>query len=423
MSDTDAIVQDPVTGLFGFRLEMGRDHGGIRMQARRTGFATATAAKTEHGRLCRQRDAQHPKPRLSDSVQNICEGWVLAREQELEPNTVYSYRWLFGLIYPYVGSVRASRLSARMIERAYRELDVCGYSRTMLRTLNLVLAKAFVEQVGRTLSARRPRESDDERPVWSLAEARRFGDYVADDRLYPLWRLLLVSGLRRGELCALRCGDLEPLQGTLTVRRQLVVEDPGSRVRVKPPKSHNGVRTLVLDPVTLDLLGPLAAGPPSRYMFVGRTGQPMRPDNLTGRFNQLAVAAGVRPIGPHQIRHLVASSLLDAGYGVHEVAERLGHDPATLMRYHTRVSAARRLEATDRIAELMTVADGQAKPPRSQLDCTTSLLSEDGTWAEMNRLSPGTCVSGCKRSRPRRRNTEFKTRLPAVAVGGSGPAG
>jgi hypothetical protein len=44
------------------------------------------------------------------------------------------------------------------------------------------------------------------------------------------------------------------LQGTLTVRRQLVVEDPGSRVRVKAPKSHNGMRTLVLDPATLDLV-------------------------------------------------------------------------------------------------------------------------------------------------------------------------
>ena len=102
-------------------------------------------------------------------------------------------------------------------------------ARSTLRTLNLVLAKAFVEQTGRTLGANKPRESDDERPVWSLAEARRFGDHVREDRLYPLWRLLLVSGLRRGELCGLRCGDLEPRQGTLTVRRQLVVEDPGSR--------------------------------------------------------------------------------------------------------------------------------------------------------------------------------------------------
>jgi hypothetical protein len=143
-------------------------------------FVTETAAKTEYGRLCRQRDAQHPKPRLSDSVQNVCEGWVLAREQELEPNTVYDYRWLLGLIYPYVGGVRASRLGARMVERAYRELEGRGYSRTTLRTLNLVLAKAFVEQVGRTLGVRKPRESDDVRPVWSLAEARCFGDHVVD---------------------------------------------------------------------------------------------------------------------------------------------------------------------------------------------------------------------------------------------------
>ncbi|WP_196279681.1 site-specific integrase [Catellatospora paridis] len=51
---------------------------------------------------------------------------------------------------------------------------------------------------------------------------------------------------------------------------------------------------------------------------------PLRPDNITGRFNQLAVAAGVRAVGPHQVRHMLGSSLQDFGYGVHEVAERLG---------------------------------------------------------------------------------------------------
>jgi integrase len=356
MSDADAIVQDQVTGLFGFRLEMGRDHSGIRMQARRTGFITEKAALVEYGRLCRQRDAQHPKPRLSDPVRDICQGWLLAREQELEPNTFYNYTWLFGLIYPHVGGVRASRLSARMVERAYREREAAGYSRTTLRTLHIIVAKAFEEQIGRTLGARKPRESDEERPIWTLTEARRFGDYVRGDRLYPMWRLLLVAGLRRGELCGLRWGDLEPDQGTLKVRRQIVVEDPGSRVRVKPPKSPNGFRTLMLDVDTLKGLtgGVTAPGRGSRYLFTGRTGRHLRPDNVTGRFNQVAAAAGVRPLGPHQIRHLIASNLLDAGYGIHEVAERLGHDPATLMRYYTRVNSSRRLQATDHIADLLT---------------------------------------------------------------------
>jgi hypothetical protein len=133
-------------------------------------------------------------------------------------------------------------------------------------------------------------------------------------------------------------------------------------------------------------------------LFTGRTGRPLRPDNLTDRFNRLAVAAKVRPIRPHQIRYLIASSLLDAGYGVHEVAERLGHDPATLMRYYTRVSAAGRLHATDRIAELMTLPEGQTRPLRARADETTSLLPDVGTsCGAARRPRPATCMSSRRR--------------------------
>jgi integrase len=368
VTNAEVIIQDQATGLFGFRLEMGRDRNGVRMQARRTGFVTEKAALAEYRRLSRQRDAQLARPRLSDTVQTVCQEWLLTRQQELQPNTLYSYEWLLSLIYPYVGGVRASRLSARMTERAYRDLEAAGYSRTTLRTLNLVLAKAFGEQTGRTLGARKPRESDDPHPVWTLAEARRFGEYVQCDRLYPLWRLLLMTGLRRGELCGLMWRDLEPNLATLKVRRQRVVEDPGSRIREKPPKSHNSTRTLLLDPMTLKILTGAKANratTASPYMFTGRTGQPLRPDNVTSRFNQLATAAGVRPIGPHQIRHLLASTLLDAGYGIHEVAERLGHDPGTLMRYYTRVNATRRRQATNHIAELLVPPAASSSPDAS----------------------------------------------------------
>jgi hypothetical protein len=106
-------------------------------------------------------------------------------------------------------------------------------------------------------------------------------------------------------------------------------------------------------------------------LLTGRTGGPVRPDNLSDRFNQLAVAAQARPIGPHQIRHLIASTLLDAGYGVHKVAEWLGHDPGTLMRYYTRVNAARRGQTTDRSAELMTLPEDPARPNRCGTGQTT----------------------------------------------------
>lgn len=365
MTDVDVIVRDPVTGMFGFRVELGRDRGGARMQARRGGFVSEKAALVEYRRLCRLRDAGRPRPRLSDTVQTVCEDWLAGRVRELQPNTVYNCGWLLSLVYPYVGRVRASRLSARMVERVYRQLEAAGFSRTTLRTLNLVLAKAFGEQIGRALGVHKPRESDDVHPVWTLVEARAFLTYVAGDRLYPLWRLLLVTGLRRGELCGLKWRDLEPELAILTVRRQRVVEEPSSRVREKQPKSHNGARSVVLDPVTLHAL--IASRSRSKvqrvsgYMFKGRGGRPLRPDNVTSRFNRLAVAAGVPAMGPHQVRRLLASSLLDSGYGIPEVAERLGHDPATLMRYYSRVSAVRRRQAADQIVNL--VAPGEADAP------------------------------------------------------------
>jgi hypothetical protein len=210
VADTDVIIRDPTTGLFGFRLELGRDRSGVRMQARRTGFVTEKPRWPSTVGSAANVTRTWPKPRLSDTVQTVCQGWLRAREQELQPNTLYNYMWLLSLTYPHVDRVRASRLSARMIERAHRDLEAAGYSRSTLRTLDLVLAKAFGGQTGRTLGARKPRESDDLRPVWTLAEARRFGDHVRDDRLYPLWRLLLMTGLRRGELCGLQWCDLEP---------------------------------------------------------------------------------------------------------------------------------------------------------------------------------------------------------------------
>jgi hypothetical protein len=118
-------------------------------------------------------------------------------------------------------------------------------------------------------------------------------------------------------------------------------------------------------------------------LFAGRTGQPIRPDNLTDRFNQLAEAAKVRPIDPHQIRHLIASTLLDAGYGVHEAAERLGHDlshPDALLR-PAQLSQTPASHGPDpRIDDSVR---NPAKVAGNWGDCTTSLVPDVGKSVEM----------------------------------------
>ncbi|WP_020521679.1 tyrosine-type recombinase/integrase [Catelliglobosispora koreensis] len=344
---------DKPSGSFGFRMDLPRLSDGSRRQAKRVGFATDAEAGAERNRLRQLARAGTHRARLAGTTKTLCEGWLESRIQELSSNTVYNYRWLLELTYPYIGGKRASALTGRKAESVYKKLEELGYSRTTLRTLDLVLTKAFGDETGRDLGARKPRPSDDERLVWTLTEVQRFLAVTLGDRRHVLWRLMAVTGLRRGEVCGLKWADLDLDSGMLAVCRQRVVEENPRRIVEKPPKSRNGHRTIAIDDGMVELLGKASLDSQSVYVFTGRTGMPLRPDNLTNQFNKIAKRAGVRPLGPHQLRHRLASSLLDLGYGIHEVAERLGHDPATLMKYYARVSAGRRIRAGQDAARLM----------------------------------------------------------------------
>lgn len=325
---------------------------GVRSNGR--GFSTPDEALRERERLRLAKEASTHKARLAGSMKSLCNAWIESRVQELEANTIYSYKWLLQLTYPYIGSLRASTLTGRIASRMYSELEASGYSRTTLRTLDLVLTKAFGEETGRTLGARKPRPSDVVHPVWTLREAQHFLASTVGERRHLLWRLLAVTGLRRGEACGLKWMDLNLRSGMLSVHRQRVVQEYPRMVVEKQPKSHNGFRTLALDEQTVELLRQAELASQSAYVFVGRTSMPLRPDNVTDQFNKTAVRVGVRPLGPHQLRHLLASSLLERGYGIHEVAERLGHDPGTLMKHYARVGAERRVQTGHDAALLMT---------------------------------------------------------------------
>jgi transposase-like protein len=61
---------------------------------------------------------------------------------------------------------------------------------------------------------------------------------------------------------------------------------------------------------------------------------------------------------------MLVASLLDRGYSLHEIAERLGHDPGTLLRFYARVHGQRRAGLADTAAALVTAS---ADPKNSEL--------------------------------------------------------
>ena len=142
-------------------------------------------------------------------------------------------------------------------------------------------------------------------------------------------------GLRMGELLALRAQDVDFLGRAVRVEHQL---EAGTLARVEP-KTPRSRRTIPLPTVVAEALAEhMRQWPPldDGSLFYGpRSRRPLAHPTYTARIIAPAVArlAGVVPAGTssHDLRHHYASVLLAAGESVVAVAERLGHDDASMV--------------------------------------------------------------------------------------------
>jgi integrase len=80
--------------------------------------------------------------------------------------------------------------------------------------------------------------------VWTPQQTGRFLDHATHDRLYALYHLIAVTGLRRGEACGLHWHDLNLTAGTLTVRHQIL--QLGWHTELAPPKTDGSAATIAI---------------------------------------------------------------------------------------------------------------------------------------------------------------------------------
>jgi integrase len=316
----------------------------------------------------------------------LLDEWLVQNERVgLSASTLRTYRsQVERTIRPHLGAVQLSRLTAKHLDDFYTVMKADGRTQKTIRNHHAMISSALHQGVrwgwvrANVAERAKPPRVSQRRVKAPSVEAVRAIVAAAeerDPRLAPMLMLGALTGLRRGELCALRWTDVDFEIGVIEVSRSVICVDGG--LQEKSTKTDRD-RRVALDEVAVLLLTrhhamatkwaadagvELAA---DAFIFSPHLDahSPFRPDNVTSFFIRVRDGLGLTGVRLHDLRHFTATQLIGAGVDVRTVAGRLGHsDPSLTLRVYSHVIEDRDRAAAAILGKALVGATKPRRPP------------------------------------------------------------
>lgn len=330
-------------------------------RARINGISRSFSAKTKTEALKKMRDAlaraESGLPIASEklTVADYLDSWLKGKAATLTPESARRYEGRLARLLPYIGTLKLVKLQAGDLRNAYAALgeEVSG---TTVQLIHGVIHAALRDAEREGLTARNvaslvspPRRDTKEHRTLSPEDARELLAAARGEPLEAFWVLAITTGLRLGELQALKWEDVDIARRRLRVRRTLA--EDGKPIFSASTRKKNHARTVWLaDGVIASLERHRDLQDAQRaqagevwqehgLVFTVGTGNPLDGRNLRARqFPKLLAKAGLSDMRIHDLRHSAASLLLADGVPVKVVSEMLGHaDVTTTLRVYAHV--------------------------------------------------------------------------------------
>lgn len=374
----------------------GRDAAG-RRRAKSKMAPTERAARTLEREMLNERDAGRRVTGARATVGDLIDRWLDTAQVE-ESTRYQARRRLERYVRPELGKTRLDRLASEDLDVLYARL-VRGDKRAkrpavspntvrrvhgdLRSVLNLAVRYRWIAR-NPALDARPPGERMVEPEVPDVAHVAAFlgalehgcathGPRCARPQLGVFLRLVAVTGMRRGEACALRRGDVDAERGVVRVQRALGQGEGAPYVKPTKTRRRNA---LAIDAETARLLAEhlkvqsdaatecaLVAGDGAYVFSFDPAGEaPWRPDWTTKTLRRFRDAhPGLDGVTLRQLRHWMVTAGFDAGFSPKVVAGRATHarPSVTLDRYAAHLPVSDRALA-DHLADLVTAADREA---------------------------------------------------------------
>lgn len=273
------------------------------------------------------------------TVKQYLEKWLAHRALEVKPKTISGDRYqCHKYIIPKLSKKKLSKLNVLHIQDMMVELadEVSPYtanrSRKVLKTALGQAVRWRLIRENPVNATKKLKEDKRQMTIWTYEEAARFKAATMGHRLYPLFLLMMSTGLRISEVLGLRWKDVAG--DRIHVRHTATLVD-GKLHFDETTKTDSSNRIISIPPDVVQALTKHRAEQREKYQILGtpkhdlvfdsKVGTPLSPYNLERDYTALKQAAEVPHATFHDLRHWHASMLIEEGVDVRLIAKRLGH--------------------------------------------------------------------------------------------------
>ena len=275
-----------------------------------------------------------------------CDEWIRINRSRIKQSTFVKYSaTIEKYIKPRLGQKHPQSLSSAIIsDFSNHLLEEDGLSAKTVRDILIVLhsilkyTSAQFQGVFPALEIVYPKNSRKEMRVLTFEEQNCLMQYLLEDMEPCKFGILLalLTGLRIGEICALKWGDISLEDRTIrissTMQRIRDIEETGetkTKVVIGAPKTDTSHRIIPLTNYAMELCSRMEDQEPDFYVLTGRN-RYMEPRTLQYRLKKYTQDCGLEDVHFHTLRHTFATRCIEVGFEIKSLSEILGHSTTTV---------------------------------------------------------------------------------------------
>ena len=285
---------------------------------------------------------------------------------------------IYNHIIPEIGKIPLNKLSQSDLQQFYAREKTGGrklYAETLGKGLSdrtiraihantrTALQRAVQEgliRINPAVGCKLPPKKAREMQVLTQNEILRFLHQAKEEGYYELFLLELGTGMRRGEILALKWSDLNFSTGELRIERQVYIIK--AEVIISTPKTKASVRIVILPPSLVKILAEYKKSVDSDWMFPSPldNSRPRNPSSVRKRLQLILERAGCKKVRFHDLRHTFATMALEHGMDIKTLSATIGHvSSATTLDIYSHITDTMQQQAAVRIDRKIGGTDAQ----------------------------------------------------------------